>query len=576
MDPQIQNKSNKFSIKKAVIISLLGLIILSLAFTCFSVFRVLDYDKIYKAIYINGINAGGMTKEEITDLLKRNYQDAIKDKALTIKSHDNKSGIIPFSDINVVYDIEETVNKAYGIGRTGSIINRLSEILKASNNEKKVDIIYTFDQKKASDILEKLHKETLKPLKEADLLIQQDKIILISGHSGKSMDKEATLKKIDESIKLCKADTIEAPTIVTAPKKISVEEYYKRISHDAVDATFKSEGKTYALKPHSVGTSIDKTTLANIINEMENKEDAQKVLPVIFTQPKVTLNDLDGKLFKDTLATSYTTFSTNTEETRNRSVNIKLAASKINGLLLGPGDVFSFNDIVGERTSEGGYQEAPTYVAGKVVDGIGGGICQVSTTLYNAVLFSDLQVLARTNHYFPVSYVPLGRDAAVSYGGVDLKFKNNTGWPLKIEVSVSNNRIDFKLRGTKESVNKQVIINTTTTKVLDVPTKYIDDPKSPVGTEKVLKTGSPGSIVDTYKVVKIDNKVVSEAKIHTSYYHPHEKEISRGTRKDPNAKVSPTSKASPTPTSQGITPTNAVDIGSPATVDDTNNPTALE
>ncbi len=562
MDPQIQKKSTKFSIKKAVIISLLGLIILSLALSCFFAFKVLGYDKVYKAVYINDINISGMTKEEAKDLLKKNYQDAAKDKALTIISHDSKSKKVSFSDLNVVYNIDDAVNKAYSIGRTGNIFDRLSEIINTGNKEKKIDILYTFDKNKASDILDKLNEETLIPLKEARLSFLQDKVLLISGHSGKSIDKEATLKKVDASIKLCKADTIEVTTIVNAPKKIDVEDYYERINRDPVNASFKADGKTYELKPHVVGTSIDKTALADIINDLGNKEDTEKVLPVTFTNPKITLNNLDAKLFKDTLSTSYTTFNTNSVNNKNRGINIKLAASKINGILLAPGDVFSFNTIVGQRTAKGGYQMAQTYVAGEVVDDIGGGICQVSTTLYNAVLLSDLQVLERTNHYFKVTYVPLGLDAAVSYPNPDFRFKNNTNWPIKIEATVTNNsRIDFKLRGTKE-VNKEVIMSQKTVKVLDIPIKYVDDPKLPAGTEVVLEYGSTGAIVDTYKTVKIDNKIVSQSKIHTSYYHPHTKKIKRGTKKDPNVKASPTSKASPAPTSL---------VGTPARVDDAAN-----
>jgi len=110
------------------------------------------------------------------------------------------------------------------------------------------------------------------------------------------------------------------------------------------------------------------------------------------------------------------------------------------------GEVFSFNDVVGPRTVANGFKIAKEYVNGKIVDGVGGGVCQVSSTLYSAVLFADLETVERQNHMFTVSYIPLGRDAAVAYNELDFKFKNNTNWPIKIVSSVKNNTYLYNLR----------------------------------------------------------------------------------------------------------------------------------
>lgn len=542
MDPVVQKSSNRFSVKKLVIISFFALIALSLAFTGYSAFKVLNYNKVYKGVYLNDLHVGGKTLDELQSMLKKNYQDSIKVNKLIIESKlKNSSEDISFADLNVSYDVLGTANAAFNIGRSGNVIDRLTAIINTSKNNKKIEIIYSFDKKKVEDLIDKLHKSTLISVKESDLLIKEDEVILRSGHHGERIDKDSTFKLVENTIKLCKSDPVTAPSIITNPAKINVENFYSRINKDVTDAVFKSNGKTYELKPHQAGRSIDKAVLISIASQLEKSEDTEKILPVIFVKPKVTLDDLHNKIFKDTISDFTTSFNTSGTNNANRGVNIKLAVSKINGIILAPGDIFSFNDIVGERTAEGGYQAAHTYVGGKVIDGIGGGICQVSTTLYNTALLSDLNITARQNHYFTVSYVPLGRDAAVSFGDLDFKFKNSTSWPIKIQGLVTaNNKINFKFLGTNESTGKEIIITPKITKTLNFQTKYIDDPKLNEGQTKVNTSGGNGYIVDTYKIVKINNKVVSESKMHTSYYHPLTREVVRGTKKGVNPTLVPT------------------------------------
>jgi vancomycin resistance protein YoaR len=565
MDPEIQRKVSRFSAKKIVLFSMLAVIVLSLSFVCYSTYNVLSYDKVYNGVYINGQNVGGMKLDELKSLLKNSYQDSIEGKELTIKCKDVVEKV-NFSDLGIVYNVSATAEEAYNVGRTGNIFERISKVIKTSNNNKKFDLLFTFDKKKAEDILEQLSKKTLINVKEAELIINENKVSIRSGHHGEKIDKDATLKLIEESIKTLKDSIIEAPIITTAPGKIDTEAFYKEINQDPADAVFKTDGKTYEFKTHQVGRSIDKETLISIADELDKTEDTEKELPVKFSNPQITIDTLKNNLFKDTLASSWTSFTTNGVNNANRGVNIRLAMKNINGFILGPGDVFSFNDVVGERTAKAGYKEAHTYVGGKVVDGIGGGICQVSTTLYGSVLFTDLTVLERVNHYFPVHYVPLGRDAAVSYGSVDFKFKNTSKWPVKIEGWVTaDNKINFRLLGTKESQNKEIIITHKTTKTLNYETKYINDPNLKEGETRINTVGENGAIVDTYRIVKIDNKVVSETKLHTSYYHPLNREIVKGTKKVASSPVA-TSISSPTPIIQSDKPA----VG----VDDADNPPA--
>lgn len=166
-------------------------------------------------------------------------------------------------------------------------------------------------------------------------------------------------------------------------------------------------------------------------------------------EPKVTAEDL-GKM--GTLLAAFTTDYGGSPS--NRKANVALAASKINGTLLGPGETFSYNNTVGPREVEFGWKMAHQYQDGLVVDGVGGGVCQVSTTLYNAVLLADLKIVARSNHSMPVAYVNAGRDATVAYDSTDFKFQNSTDGPIFLGARANGETLTFRIYGTKAPERK--------------------------------------------------------------------------------------------------------------------------
>jgi vancomycin resistance protein YoaR len=134
----------------------------------------------------------------------------------------------------------------------------------------------------------------------------------------------------------------------------------------------------------------------------------------------------------------------------DRNTNLRLACEAINGLVLFPGEIFSYNEALGERTAERGYKPGPSIENGKMSTTIGGGICQVSSALYYCTLIADLEILERESHRFAVNYVPLGMDAAVSWGYLDFRFKNNTNYPIRIEATADGGTVNVSLVGTDE------------------------------------------------------------------------------------------------------------------------------
>lgn len=175
------------------------------------------------------------------------------------------------------------------------------------------------------------------------------------------------------------------------------------------------------------------------------------------------------------------------EKNLNRSINIKLASNKINNTIILPGEIFSYNEVVGNRTEEAGFKIATVYQGGKVVEGIGGGICQVSTTLYNATLYANLIIIERKSHLFLPSYISAGRDATVADEYIDFKFKNTRKYPIKIVSSANNGIIDIKIYGREENDECDVEIQSISLEIVPYKIIYNQDNEMKIGEEKIIQ-----------------------------------------------------------------------------------------
>jgi vancomycin resistance protein YoaR len=522
----------------------------------------LAYNKSYDGISVNNEKVGKMSRSDLQSILTSKFSDKAKNLKVTLK-YKNKEKEISFTEIDVKYDIDKAIDDIMSLGRQGNIFHRLMEVSSLKKSGKLIEMAYSYNTDTLKTIIENFNSETIKYVKEVDLVIEDSKVTMHIGHPGESIDTEAIYKAIDESIKSCTDLEFDVPTIITPPNSINVDEIYNKITTEPIDAKAKfDENNNISIVPHTNGRSIDKAELVSIINEIEKKYDTQKVLPVKFIEPKVTTSIFSANLFKDTLGTASTNFNTNSVNNANRAVNMRLSVSKINGKILLPGDVFSFNDVVGPRTADRGYKSANSYIGGKIVQDIGGGICQVSTTLYNSTLKSDLETVFRSNHMFTVGYVPFGQDAAVSYDSTDFKFKNNTNMPIKILGSVtSSNQVVFSILGTNETPNKTIEISNVQIGSTPAPVRYVNDPTLPEGQTVVVNSGMAGYVIDTYKIVKINGEVQSKTKIHRSTYRTLERVVKRGTKSVPVSDASlttapqdlyPASNGMPDSSSEGV------------------------
>ena len=242
--------------------------------------------------------------------------------------------------------------------------------------------------------------------------------------------------------------------------------------------------------------SLMKKAFEMIDSAIENKSITTIKLPVDKVEAEITRADLSN--ITDKLGEFATSFNASNE---SRSYNIKLATKSVTDVLVRPGETFSLNKTIGPRLAKYGYRSAKVLINNEYVDGIGGGVCQVSSTLYNAALLANLKIVERKNHSLPSSYIGLGRDATISGDYIDLKFMNNTPYPLYIYGEVKGNQVKFSIYGKNENRGREIKIKTEVLKKIEPKIKIIEDRNLPIGTKIVEKKPIPGYVVRSYRVI---------------------------------------------------------------------------
>lgn len=305
---------------------------------------------------------------------------------------------------------------------------------------------------------------------------------------------------------------------------------------------------TITREKESPSVALDSEKLVPALVTLVDNAQSTGTLPL--TEAPKTFPDAELAKIKEVVA-SFTTHFPSYQTDRN--TNIKIASGKIDGTIVLPGETFSFNDVVGRRTPKEGYREAPVLVNGRHESGIGGGCCQVSTTLYNAVLLANLGIVERNNHSLPSVYVTPGRDAMVAYGSSDLKFKNTTSSPIAIARKFVSGSITFYVLGTKNPSEKVEIITSGVRYLGGSSVRYVSDPSLPAGSTRVVERGSSRKTASAWRLIYQNGKLVKKESLGTSYYPGGTTVIARGTRARVRAKAAP-AVASPSPAAPAPSP----------------------
>jgi vancomycin resistance protein YoaR len=320
------------------------------------------------------------------------------------------------------------------------------------------------------------------------------------------------------------------------PIKELIAGMQKEIDRSPVNGsiTMISSGK-FSITPEKNGAKLNAEKLEqDIVNKINGNisGDADLEAPIEVVQASVTAEQLSK------VNTKLSSFTTNfPTSSANRIENIRLSTKSINGLLLMPGDTFSFNDVVGQRTVARGYKEAGVIINNKLDSGIGGGICQVSSTLYNAVIRANIDSTERRHHSLPSSYVGLGMDATVSYGSIDYKFKNTLQTPIYIEGFLKGKTVSFNVYSDSSLAARTYDLVSETYGTINPDTKYIDDPNMYEGQTEIVQKASTGYKVKVYKKIFENGKYVGQETVTNETYKKIDGIVKRGTKKKPQTAV---------------------------------------
>lgn len=518
-----EKEKNKNPKKKIFIISILIIFLLFIS-TIFAIVNM-NNTNIISGVKVEGIDISKMSKEEAENVINDKIQVILK-RDITLKLDEYTTTITP-EQIEMKFDYEDALNKAQNIAKTNNILIDNYQILKTNILKTNINMQITYNKEILSDMIKNINLEIPGAVKQVTYEINDDKLIITNGKSGIEVQEDKLEEKIIGNVKDQLKDVIndiKIPTKEVEAEKIDIEKIHDEIYREAKDAYIEEDPFKLHVEENGLDFNISMEEAKKIVKE--EKEEYE--IPLKITKPKVRTEDLGDKIFKQTLS-KYTTIydAGNT----SRASNIALACKTINETIIQPGEIFSYNKVLGNTTKEKGYKLGGAYVGGKVVQAYGGGICQVSTTLYNSVLYANLEIVERYNHSYAVSYVPAGRDATVSYGGKDFKFKNNRNYPIKIVANAKNGVVNISLKGIKEDKEYDIEISSSVLSTTPFETTYQDNNTLAEGKQKIIQKGHNGYKSKAYKIVKYNGKVISKTLLSSDTYKPMNRIIEKGTKK---------------------------------------------
>ena len=475
----------------------------------------LGYNKIYSGVHVNGVYVGGSTLIEAEAILTEYYQNLGK-MSLDVYC-DKEMSTITGAEILASFDAKKGAELAYSVGRNGNVFQKILLGIRHQILEADVDQNINYERLKLDSKVDKLISKVGREVVQPSYVRDGDKLYITTGTTGIKVDEIDLTNKVIAKFSRMEKNPVYCYCTSVEPNSVDIEKIRNEVYKEVQDAKYKNDSGAFEVTPAVVGVDFDIEEAKKVAESVADLEGVQFSVDLILTMPQATMEEVMSDLFKDELATFTTYYNVNEVQ---RTENVRLSAEFINNTILMPGQEFSYNNTVGERSIERGFKVAKVYQGGEVIDGLGGGICQTSSTLYNAVLLADLEVTERRNHSLSVAYVKLGRDATVSYGTIDFKFKNNKRTPIKIETKVGGGVLTVKVLGIKDNTNRTVDIRTETVNVRKYNERIIQDSTIPVGTSKIVTTGKNGYTVKAYKVIKENGVVVEEKLLSTDTYAP--------------------------------------------------------
>ncbi len=551
LEKAVEDMSEEKAKKKIWMIpAIITTVIVIIGIFCSTIFAFVNInnEKIISGVSISGIDVSGLTKEEAKAKINEVYQEK-KEKEIEIKYEDYETTLNP-SLMEVEFETEKAVEEAYLIGKGENIFSNNYDILFTLIGKKNIDVNMLLNEEVAKQAIVDAGVNLPGILMESSYAVEEAELIITKGKAGIVINTEELLKEVKDNLKdiNSKENNIEIPVEEKEPEPIDIDKIHEEIYTEAKDAYYTKE--PFTIYPEVEGVDFDVEAARELLKE----EKEEYVIKLTITKPKITIDKIGSEAFPNQLATFTTRYDVSDVD---RTTNLQIACQKINGKVVLSGETFSYNKALGPRTAAAGYRNGKIYAGGEVVDGIGGGICQISSTLYNTVLMSNLEIVERRNHQFVTSYLPAGRDATVVYGITDFKFKNTRKYPVRIVASARNGIATISMYGIKEENEYTFSFSTKTVASIPFTTKYEEDGSLPTGTEKIKQKGANGLKTETYITKMLNGKAISTTLLSRDTYDAMTRIIIKGT----GAVVNPTPEPEPStetpkidPPSEPVTP----------------------
>lgn len=448
------------------------------------------YGNIFPGVSVGPVDLSGLDRETAQGILSARMNELTDPYTITITADDKELGTYTPSQLGGYTNAQELTDQAYAVDRSSGVSGffssgiAMARGLLGMTTELSPAILYDQETLEAA-VAEIAAKFDLEPL-DGSWELSRDGLFATKHQDGRALDREALAAAITEST----GGEIDASWSSLPAQPLDLNAMAEELSTEATPARYDIE--TGQIVDGTVGVTLDLEAAQFALDAALSGETIQ--LPAEIVYPTVTAEELQEVLFRDLLSVCTTKVS----GTSTRKNNVKLSGEAVNGTILNDGDIFDYNQVVGQRTTERGYGAAPSYINGETVDSIGGGICQTSSTIYLATLLANLEIVERYAHRYAPSYITLGMDATVSWGGPEFRFKNNTGYPIRIDVSYANSEITVSIYGTKTD-------DTTVKMTRDIisssgyETEYVETEDLPWGTQQQKQSGYTGYEVVSYR-----------------------------------------------------------------------------
>ena len=442
MSSKENQKKGKTKTRFIVMIVAGVIVLLAAAYLIFC--QAVQSSGIWKDVTVNGVQLKGLTAEEAGQAVQQKFEEDYRDASVTVTLEDQEYQIPVYSLLSM--DASQEIEEAYAPGHGLWIARGLEWIQTQFQEPENVDVAPTVS---SPELLEQAIADSgildYNSFTETTWEQTDTELIIHKGITGAAPNPEELENAVLDAVKDQKLDTpISCPVTEQTPQAPDFQSIAESVHRDPANASLDA-ANNYAVTESVTGVSLD-TAQAQAAYDAA-AEGTDVVVPFTMTEPEITTEDMNANLFKDVLGTYQSTAT----PSGGKIHNIGLAVDMCDGIILLPGEEFSYNGIIGDTTEERGFQMANAYSNGEVVQEPGGGVCQVSSTIFSALLQTDLEVVQRQNHSMVVTYVPYGMDATVSWDQPDFRFKNNHAYPIKLSLSFENNVITVQILGTQES-----------------------------------------------------------------------------------------------------------------------------